>query len=452
MDEMVMRPPAGGEAAGQPARAEAEAIKPEMPWLERERLGPLRAWFRTVGKAMAYPSVLIDATPEWTPRNAAFAFAAMNAVLYFVCGTLPSSLFGLVTGGPLLAATATTDLVIFGIGGLLIQVVFLYVWFRLTHALLWMMRGTTAPEARTWHALGYSSAAGALSGVPLTCISAVGGVWWMVSATVMLARAHRCSGAQAALATILAGIIAAVPGLAFMGYPIYRSFTNMIRMNAGGPLQGGLAGAVPDPLGDALAVHVASEGAWPEHALLLMVRGVTAPQFTLDGVVDGSDQVAGTRDLQSLSSSAAASPAPGVRGAEEPAGAGELGRGSLGSDHAERIRARAAEAAAALPKDHLGHRVGDWMFIYRGRPPQVGAVMGEIWIAVAAPPGGARELFARQRGTFRVITGDGQRRDFMRSQWPMLVRHQNRLRRAAGLPALTEDYSLWCGSDVLRPD
>jgi len=439
MDEMVMRPPLSEEGVPQPVRAAAEGIKPEMPWLERERLGVVRAWFRTVGKAMGSPSNLMDAIPEWTPRSAVFAFAAMNSVLYFVCGSLPGSLLGLVTGGGLFAATSSVELVLFGIGGLILQVAFLYVWFRLTHALLRLTGGVTVPESRTWQALGYSSAAGALSAVPMSCVAAVGGVWWTVSAIIMLARAHGCHGGRAALATILAGLVAAAPGLALAAVPFYMAFRNVtVNAGAGPGALGGMAQFSVDPLGLALLEHLAQEGDFPVHALILMDRVPAAAAFTLDGTVDANDRVAGSRDLLALSALIGPGSAP-LAG----------GPGADGSE-VSTLEALAAAAAAALPADRIGHRVGDWMFVYEGRQPSMGGGLRDVWIAVAAPPGGARELFARTYQPLTVITGDGARKTFQQRQWSTLLRSQNRMRASIGLPALPEDYSIWCGSDVLR--
>lgn len=427
MDEMVLRPAIGAAGAG----PMASSIMPEMPWLERERYGLVRAWFKTAGRAMTAPGDLMAAVPESDPGSRAFGFALMNLCLYFACGAVPGAILGMIGGfgNPGIFGPAA-DFVLFVLGSLVLQIVGLYIWFRLTHALLRLFGGAKLPEARTWQALGYGSAAGALSAVPFGCFASIGSVWWLVAAIIMLGRGHRCSGGQAAFATILAGLIGLAPSTALGIYQFARGWSNMmattIQVGVGGT-RGSLT-----PLGQALTVTTVADGRWPAHAVLLLESDqVSATDFTLDGVVDASKRVAGAGSLEAFA---------------------EAFDGEDGEAATSRAEARQAAlaAAAAFPDDCVGHRVGDWMFVYHGQLPSVAASPFPLWLAVTAPTGGGREGLAKVNQQFQVLSADGSTRFLPQSTWPRMIKRQNELRADLRLPPLPTDYAVWCDSEVLR--
>lgn len=442
MDEMTMRP--AGESV---AVSAAHVERPEMPWFEREKHGAIRAWFKTVGRAMSAPTSLIKAVPTETSRGDAFLFVLANLTIFFVVGSLPSILIsvgmrGRMGGLPGLSGVMESAL---SVASFVVNLVALVIWCGLTHLILRWIGGASEPSRRTWHALCYASAAGVLMAIPFGCGGVPGMIWWTVAAILMLATVHRCPVGKATAATLLAGFVAMLLPIALTVtmFALSVSSGGRFTMNTrGGPYA--VNGAGSAPLAASLRRWTTTHGEWPDHALRL-IELQDANSLPATAFSEGSDQVA--PGLPEEFVSAASSP--------------------------EQAKAFVDQAAAALPADVIGHRVGDWMFIYHGMAP---GDRGILWTGVLAPrsadPGeesaaaadpaaqaGAADVtfrtidsnFRATDATFRVLDQNGRALDLPLSAWPGLIQAQNVSRAIEGLPPLPTSYDLWRARDLIVP-
>lgn len=408
MDEMIVRPAVDG---GPSVR-----MVDTMPWFERDRRGVVRAWLATIGAAMTRPQHLIRAVPQETRLLDAFLFMAVSNVIFLVVGSLlPAAMIGAVlavlAGGGGNAGTAAVGLLLTRVtlvqipivlGGAVVAPV---LWWLLVHGLLVMTGAATAPLERTGHAIFYSVGANALKAVPCDCGGMAGWIWWMVSASLMVQTAHRCSGLRASLIVIVASLL--TNGLVIVG--------TMVAALA--PV-GGLGAFVPQTtaaangsevvrLATAIRSHAAVHGGeGPRHALELALDGVS-------GLTAGSFISASSATLED----------------DVPLGEGTLADFMLLPPN--RARGVVESAAAALPADVVAHRVGDFVFTYHGA--DLSAADPALWTVIAWPEGTASTSFSTKVAIGRA---DGSIELMPAAMFPSALVAQNAYRRGKQLPPL----------------
>lgn len=214
MDEMILLPTAGVE--------ESRTKVDEVPWLERGERGFFRAWFATIGMALAQPARLMRALPDTRAAGKAWWFAILTNTPSLVLGVglviVVPVLLGLSAGGgravasTLLAAVpALAITVAVAVGFTLVGIA---LWGLATHGLLRMTGPTHGPLGRTYEALCYST--GANVGTSIPCLGFyIGWIWWLVSAVIMVKVAQQVKGWRAALAVLVlpASLMLIVGGL-----------------------------------------------------------------------------------------------------------------------------------------------------------------------------------------------------------------------------------------------
>lgn len=425
MDEMVVRPIEG---------VVTKPIRPDdMPWLERASRGTAKAWLQTIGRAMTAPASLMRAIPIDAPARGAWVFMLVNVAIFFVAGQLPGTLLSMVFLGSMGRARGVGPpfgggpLSLFGglmnfngvafLVGFAMMLAGVALWMALTHLLLRLFGGAVAPARRSWHALGYSSAAAAAMAIPCGCGYYPGVIWWLVAASVMLGIAHPGSGARAAWACIAAAAIVGV-----LQFGIYVTFTVLMLRGVGGTFGGAFTPppaprvAMRSAVSDAVRQFARQNGRWPAHGLALLGKPLQPSDFSATSHSAGASAPAfGNTSLFLLESMPADWP-----------------------DIAE-------DAAAALPADVVAHRVGDLVFTFHGLPVNPRDQL--LWVAVQVPQVGSEAApeasAADSDQTFMAIIFcvNGQTNTIAVDALPDAVVMQNLARKAAGLPPLPKDLA-----------
>lgn len=365
IDEMVLEPAAG---------LTDDQTRYPNPWLERRRIGRVRAWFQTIGMSMTRPGDLIRATPPgrgfqalWFAMICNFVFSALGSgVLIF----LPFIFVLLGAGGAAGGGANATGAVLAGLSTFLIGILMLVVggaigvciviglWTLVAHAVLRLSGPIEGDINTTATCLCYASGANVLSAIPCIggYVAMISWIWTAVSATLMLKEAHRVSGLRAALAALAppVAIVALSIGVFFW---VIAGMMGPLRAARGSAMGASAAASVHT----SVMVHPDGDGAWLHaHAATLVS----------DGYLDVDELV----------------PYSGIARSFEPV-IGEFSLSDLASGastmDARRLAALAA-FVAAVPDDAPAYRLGDIVFV---RPPPEGA-NGVDWAAIIIPEGG----------------------------------------------------------------
>ncbi len=336
LDEMVLLPSVGLE--------EHQTRAERVPWLERRRLGVVKAWFSTVRGSMTHPTRMIRGAPGEGKSFQAWRFSintiALSAIIgpgFFVLTTLLFVLFASVrTGGPAFWGVGLgISLVLVGtVVGALLSIA---IWGGLTHVLLRIIGKPDGSLRRTFQALCYSSGPMALGAIPCLGLytAGIGAVWWVVSAVLMVKESQKVDGLRAAIAVL------APPGLAILlvvlGYAalFIALVTGAVPIAINFPSTAIETQTVLDSLHD---YHVAN-GALPGHAVEL----VDDPYLAAGELVSVFNRSSASR----------------IR----------VGGASLAQLGFMRPEARAKVVRAAvkgLPAGTIAHRLGDFVFTYHG--------------------------------------------------------------------------------------
>jgi predicted Zn finger-like uncharacterized protein len=411
MDEMVLLPTEGV--------AEAQTRAEVNPWIERRATGVVRAWFATIGRAMTAPASLMQATPVEYPTASALWFALLTQAIFIACagGLLmcPVLIFSRGTGAAAGAVGVTIASFLVALLGLLLYMV---VWSAATHGLLRLTGPVDSPFGRTMQCICFSSGANSLCAIP--CIglylSWLFGIWWVVSAILMVKTAHRTTGARAAFATLAFPVFALVLGV--IGYAtLIFAGTRTAFAPVGTTMvvtpTGTVIGHDPEALEDAatrvmtgLESHLADTGAWPAHAVELTNGNPLIHQHVCV--------------MWDVTTSNQAAVVYGVA----------LDDMTVMPDLQQ--RAFFTSCAAALPPGVIAHRVGDYVFTYHGINA---AVMPDLWVFVQCP-----DPTLSQASPAYVTVGhaDGYIDIFAASEFAGELEAQNQARAAAGLPPLPD--------------
>jgi len=419
MDETILLPAEGVDEDGTGVSAQ--------PWLEPADRGFFRRWFDTTIMAMVRPTDLARATPDQAPLTTAWGYALLNlGVVAFVslafvltCVGLSvgvaarSSPGGFGTGGaglaPLLVAQAGAQAVY-----LAATVVFVLIWIGCTHGLLRLTGAHAGTIRTTTHAILFASGTHVLSIIP--CVGSLSGIWWIVSAILMIMAGHKISGWRATLVTLATPVVSFL--LAAGAYTAIILFAMNGSMASTSSTWSTSSTASLERVGQAVLARAGREGGWDhtDHALLLIA----------DGDLEPSDLVAD--DTATFAESV------------------QIGRAKL-SDLGKMSDSELVHAIGApidLPPGVVAHRVGDDVFVYHG-------------IDAANPPPGLWIVIEHELGSSgpptAAFTTDGTIVVFASGvHYQTLLRAQNRLRAAHGLPPLPIASRVGQDAPVIIPD
>ena len=412
MNEMVLLPAEG---------VRDEQTRPgSNPWLERERIGFARAWWRTLTGAMVRPGAIARGTPVGSSLGQAWWFLISTIGVVVIISFIPalcmvavmpyfmSSMGGVPAGGPgpgMMAGLMAVGTGVSMIFVLPVMLLFVLLWGLATHGML-RVTGGCGPLRQTYQAVCYSSGTYVTSLIP--CAGGYAGpIWWLVSAILMVRQLHGVSGVRGTFAVITfpVGIVVLLV-VSYIGLVAAMLFA---AAGAGGGA--GQLGMTPSRevaiVGDALVAYADEHGSWPGHGVELVVSGHL-----------------GTSDLLSVDTTTIAT--------QVPVADGDLFRFSLMLPDDQAAAARAA--AAALPPRPVAHRVGDYVFTYHG--VDLDTADPGVWLVVFFPDPDANR--PPVRGAVLYFRADGVTGSCPYGELPEKLAQQNALRGASGLPPLPD--------------
>ncbi len=423
MDEMVLLPSEGLN--------EDQTRISVIPWLD-SKLGRFKAWYQTVAGALIRPGRMIDALPMGSPTRRAWGFARINCVVSLLSvaplmfmfagffGVMTKTGFPFATGAGSLGLTGTM-LALFCLAVMLplaIMLIGIALWALIAHGLLSASGKTAEGYGRTLQAICYSSGAHAVTGVPCFGVY-VGCLWWIVSATVMVARSQRVSGwrATVAVATPSLGVITLAVTLFWMTV-MYK----LPMVSAGGAFSATTAPSTLQTMGDSQVALLVSQLVleaskrnvrWPNHAIELILDSAgPTPSFIAYGSRSTAEKI--------------------------PVADTTLARlMRLSTDEQRKV---CQDAVRRLKDDWVAHRVGDFVFTYHGIKP-FRPQDPELWVTILSPdPAQNTEPIASSRVYVGVagITGKSTTRGIPCEQFGDRLAKQNELRAQFNLAPLPD--------------
>ncbi|MHC5003317.1 MAG: hypothetical protein ACYTJ0_09345 [Planctomycetota bacterium] len=407
MDEMVLRPAEGVQ--------EMQTRVDHVPWLERSRQGFFRCWIRTVVQSLISPHRLARGLGPEPRAGHAWWFLFFSWTLFVLGGVaaplLAIALFQAISGDPDAIGLFMVAVGI-AVGGGLAMSVYVALWAVSAQLLLRITGGANEPIDRTIESLCYGSGAAAVIAVPCLgpyCGSIVGGVWWIISAILILTGAQRVHGGRASLAVLGLPTLLATVGIAlylwFFLALIPQASTAMVQ--AAATVQ---ATAETQVLSDAVLAYARDhDGSGPGHAVELLV---------------GDEKIASEVDLVMVASDTLPEGVPVAdSNLQELSTAAPRRRGEI-------VRA----AVNALPPDLVAYRVGDFVFTYHGI--DLTDADPRLWIVIASPDPGAGPSANVQM--LAVGRADGSVLPVASDTLAGALLEQNELRAGLGLPPLPD--------------
>ncbi|MEM7229692.1 MAG: hypothetical protein AAF432_12845 [Planctomycetota bacterium] len=419
MDAMVLLPASGiGDRDTQMYR---------LPWVERKKIGMVRAWWRTAWASLFKPSTLMRSVPSQATNGEAWGFATYNLLLVIAVYAIliggGVAVIGIFAGGAG-APSAAGLLAGTGIGlvvAILIGMLFFYVvggvWTAGTHLILRWSGETRGGIGLTGQAIAYSSGTMCLALVPCI-VNNFAPLWWVISACGAVKEAQNVSWMRAIIATSLMPVTLAI--LFVAGY-IALIWFSIAQAQAGfNPIGGNIPVSVAsyevDPIAEALLRHADENGAFPAHAIELYADD----HFADFGGLLFSSTLTYTDDV--------------------PVADADLDV-FLYAGLAEQER-MIADAAAALPADVSAHRLGDVVFTYHGI--DANTANSELWLFITSIDPDQHGLPATgiswQEQSHFVGLVDGTVKEFPTAMLRAELIGQNVLRRSAGLAPIDRPY------------
>ncbi len=401
MDEMALEPAPGVD--------EAQTGPQPNPWTQRERIGLLRAWLKSVMWVLGAPTAFIRGLPRTTPVGESVLFAGITASfgaligLFFVLlGLVLAAFFsGTVAGaGPYVltqVALALVNIVFSIVAGLIAGLV--------AHGFLWIFGGTRGTLGRSMPAILFSNGgANALNLVVVCpCVSLIAPIWWCVSMSAMLREVHRTTTAKAVTASILAAITWAVSLALSAGTAAVISAAN-----------GGIAFG-----GGAMTFSPIFASTLDEDAFF---DGGSAYATPFEAMAAGDMPIGEFLELV----------APGGT-----SGALGLSRDAFFALSPDELRTRHEQLAALLPAEGQPYRLGRAIFVHRNT-----GTRSVSWLAVVLPAvptaEDARFLLVRRRSAVNID----------RDAFAEHLAAENKRRGEAGEPALPD----FRNPEALPPD
>jgi len=411
MDQMILRPRAD--------LAEEQTEVVGNPWLQRKKVGPVKAWFSTLGQGMGMPVKLIKATPDQSSMGQAFWFVLLTTSLFCILPLLVYIPFialmsmsgGGGGGGP----------GFLGISGIFIGVSFSMIigtlaavglWGLVTHAILRMTGQTSGTIGRTYQALFYSCGANIIVMIP--CLNQylfwAGWIWWGISATLMIHAGQKVSSGRAALAVLTFPILSII--LIVCGF-IY--FMVMVITGAGaaaGPAPTTTPTMQTQTITTAVISHAnQNAGAGPQHAVMI----VNAPN------VQGADFIGSN---------------PNNSEQTVPVGSTNLWfyEMTATADQQKRIESALIQSMQANP---VAHRLGDFVLTYHGI--DLTKANPQLWVVIRWPDPATGGF----TGGVQVGQADGKVITINQASFAGQLQTQNQLRAQSGLPPLPAPSTVW---------
>jgi hypothetical protein len=356
MDEMVLLPTEGVK--------EEQTEVDTIPWLVRAKIGRVRAFLSTIGRALFEPGRLARVTPEGSPVGPAWGFSILANVACVALGALPALvLFPLIflTAGPRGASAGAASFLLGGFAFVFVLAMaclaVLYpLWGFVAHAVLRVTGPTKGGTAASVRTLCYASGANALTAIPCigVYLSVPGVLWTAISAAIMLRIVHGVGWFRAFVAALTLPIgVAALASLwvVLVVAPGVSTSLSLARQRVSAAPGSRVAAALS-------AYRSRHDNQFPPHAISLMEEG---------------DLVAS--DFMSIRFGGATSPSDSTLT-------------SFQVLTAPQQAATARGLIAALPPKTIAHRLGDVVFTYHGINPS-STTDPDLWLAVDCPTNAA---------------------------------------------------------------
>lgn len=176
MNEMVLRP-------GEGLREEQTNVD-HNPWLNRARVGRMKAFWSSIGMALVGPFRMMRATPQESSVAKPFWFMLIVVTLSTFVGMIPTicmlGLFSFTgsagTGTGIALRTTGLMLLLFFLGSVAFVLVFCIIWGLTAHGLLKVTGETAGGLGRTFHAIFYGGGAYVMTAIP--CAGRYVGIPW----------------------------------------------------------------------------------------------------------------------------------------------------------------------------------------------------------------------------------------------------------------------------------
>jgi hypothetical protein len=407
MDEMTVFPTVGLE--------EEQTEVDRMPWLDRRRIGFVRAWFRTALAGAFSPTRLMRLTPVDSSLGEAAWFVLLNSTLAALLGMLPLFIFPMIVVGR--AGLAA------GAGGLLVSLVLLLwplimvaIWGTFAHAILLATGHRAHGLGRTWQAMCYSSAPNLVAAVPCLGVhlSIVAWIWWSVTAILAVREAQRVSGARASLAVLTLPICAVAGAVCLIIWVVVPGFRDIQAQSAAAMRRANVMQV-------ATALHTYAtqhNGKPPAHASALIASGTAATAFCVPNA-----------DWTSSQPSVGGTNVQGVSAIPMPQSAASL----------------TGAASVSLPAKVIAHRVGDCVFVYHGidfNQPDPG-----LWTVILMPA----QTSSPAPATVEVGLVYGMTTSIPASGFTQALTAQNKLRASRGLAPLPDPTRVTTTQPAVAP-
>ena len=403
MDDMVLLPAEGYE--------EEQTEVEKLPWLQRQRLGVAKAWFRTAWMTLIRPQHAAKLVPRSGMAFEAWGFAIVTNTLVAILGVGPFVLLsvgiGLMFGGGGVGGVSgiLTMLVVFLIalvGTVVFTALIVGLWACVTHGLLRLTGKTSGTLGNTVQAICYSTGANASSAVP--CIGTYfGWIWWVVSAVLMVKQSQKVGGGRAAFSVVTLPALVLLSSAGFYGWFMYTTFSGT------GPfyLTNSTTSAETQNVTGAILRHFGDNGIFPAHAIeLVSPNGLFGMDFiSWSTDTAGSDVPVLSIDLEQLDQLSTSKQQPHI-----------------------------ITTAAALPKHVTAHRLGDYVFTYHDIDPA--ADDPGLWIVIASSDPDHNVAPGYLLPSVGLL--DGSVASIPIAAFAEKLAEQNRLRAAAGLPPLPD--------------
>lgn len=360
MDTMVLTPEHGVD--------EDATQAPEVPWT-KINAGFFSRWWNTIWAAMFRPHILAAGIRPGVSTGSAWWFAIFTNTVVAMGSWGVLLLFILVVfaavspggGGPPLSAMGT------GLGGLGLVTIVAYpililIWGGCAHMI--MRIGDTQPKhtlRHTYATLCYAAGANFVNVIP--CIgtyTALGGLWWMVSAAIGFKHSQKVPTAKAVAAAIVPPLVMAGTCFAiYMGIVFTALGSARTAMATATASAVAASNAVDQSLTSAVttALQTTSTAQYPNHvAELVLTNSLSTTSFTLSGsgTAAGTIPVLGTSLAQII---------------------------FLPTLEEKRVLARLSQLQ--MPPVY---RFGDFIFTYQGVPTvaPAGKDISDLWIVFSS--------------------------------------------------------------------
>lgn len=400
MDEMVLLPTEGVR--------EERTTQDLHPWVHRRSKGFLKGLLTSIGWALVQPIRLMRADPGPSVGQA-WLFLAITALLYALPSLLFFALMVIVPGG---GVGAGYGVILFFVSAVAVPFVLALLWGAVAHLLLRVTGPTAGGMDWTYQTICYSHGATVLNLVP--CLSwatwFLSGIWWAISATLMLKERQQVSAGRAVLAGVAPPavvLLLAVGGL--VGVLVYGvSASRTASLQQGGTNAQAVTKAVVD-------YAAASGGTGPTHPIELVEAGHMTN-------LDFEYGVSATQPMHI------------------PVGQTTLM--AWASQPQAQQQTALQQAVDGVPKDTVALRFGDFVFTHYGI--DVGADDPGLWIVI-----GSRDPFTNKSmmmigstGLVHVGALDGSLVEIPKEDFATALEQQNALRADHGLAPLPDPDSV----------